>query len=161
MPASIKRIALVVAFAVAGSLHAASAATPANDAALMDALRQDLAAGKRAIIEKNLRLTPSEASRFWPLYERYEHEVATIVSRQNRGVLDFVEVEPYLTNTNAKRIAQDMLRAESDEQRLRDKLFRKVLSILPGKKAVRYIQLETRIQTLTRYDMAQRLPLAQ
>lgn len=161
MAVSMKHLVFVLALALAGTLQAAPAAKPADDAALMDGLRNDLAVGKRTLIEKNLRLTPKEASQFWPLYDKYEHQVQALVSRQNRAYLDFVQAETYLTDLNAKRIGTEMLKVDTEEVRLRDKQFKKVLSILPGKKAVRYMQLETRIQTLTRYDLAQRLPLAQ
>lgn len=159
MHASVRSLVLVVAFAVAGPLHAASG--PSDNGAQMDALRHDLAAGKRGLVEKTLQLTPDEAKKFWPLYDKFEHDTEAVIVRQNRSVLEYVQAETYLTNLNAKRIAQDMVQAESDRQRLREKQFKKVLSILPGKKAARYIQLESRIQTLTRYDMAQQLPLAQ
>ena len=66
-----------------------------------------------------------------------------------------------MTNANAKRIAAEMLKADADELRLRDKQLRKTLAVLPATKAVRYIQLETRIRTLARYDVAGQLSLVQ
>ena len=52
-----------------------------------------------------------------------------------------------------------MLEADADELRLREKQLRDALRVLPARKAVRYIQLETRIRTLSRYDVADQLSL--
>ena len=64
-----------------------------------------------------------------------------------------------MTDANAKRIANEMLKADADELRLREKQLRDALRVLPARKAVRYIQLEPRIRTLSRYDVADQLSL--
>jgi hypothetical protein len=64
-----------------------------------------------------------------------------------------------MTDANAKRIAKDLLETDAEEQRLREKTHKQVLSILPGKKAVRYLQIENKLRAINRYDMAERMPL--
>jgi len=51
------------------------------------------------------------------------------------------------------------LKAEEDEQSLREKQFRRMLGVLPARKAVRYLQIENKIRTLQRYDIAEHLTL--
>ena len=63
------------------------------------------------------------------------------------------------TDANAKRILREVMRADSDEQRLREKQLRSLLSVLPARKAVRYMQIENKLRTIQRYDVAERLSL--
>ena len=150
-----------VAIAASGSLAAATAAPPSDDASSLATLRREVRQDKRGVIERGLDLTPAEAKRFWPLYNRYQRDLDRIIDRQNRAVLDYIEADTSITDANARRIAAEMMKADSDEQRLRETQLRKFLSVLPAKKAVRYMQLENRIRMVVRYDITEQLPLVQ
>jgi Spy/CpxP family protein refolding chaperone len=151
----------ILIIAAAGNAHAATNTLVVDPATSMDTLRQQVKTDERGLIESSLELTTTEAKQFWPLYDRYHRELDRIIGRQNRSIIDYIHAEPTMTNANAKRIAAEMLKADADELRLRDKQLRKTLAVLPATKAVRYIQLETRIRTLARYDVAGQLSLVQ
>ena len=152
-------IACVLVIAAASSVHAATSSAVVAPAPSMDTLRQQIRSNPRGVVERSLELTATEAQKFWPLYDRYHRDLDRIVARQNSAILDYVHAEPTMTNANAKRIADEMLKADADELRLREKQLRKALAVLPARKAVRYIQLETRIRTLARYDVAEQMSL--
>ena len=130
-----------------------------NGAQAVDAVRQSARTDKRALVERNLPLTPAEAKRFWPVYESYQADLDKIIKRQNRAVLDYVNSESAMTDANAKRIAREVLSADTEEQQLRERQFRRVSAILPPKKAVRYLQIENKIRTIDRFDLAEQVPL--
>ena len=153
------RVACFLFIAMTGTAQAATSTAAAAPTQSMDALRQQIKASPRAVMESSLDLTASEAQKFWPLYDRYHRNLDRIVARQNNAILDYIHSEPTMTSANAKRIANEMLKADADELRLREKLLRDALGVLPARKAVRYIQLETRIRTLSRYDVADQLSL--
>jgi Spy/CpxP family protein refolding chaperone len=157
--AIVRTIGFALVLAACGPL--CTSAQAADESGLMDALRRDVTGGKRELVAKDLALTPAEAAKFWPVYERYERAAALIAQRENRALLDYIEADAKISELNAKRLSLEMLRAGTDEQKLRDAQFKKVMSVLPPKKALRYMQLETRLQTLQNYDIAQQLPLAQ
>ena len=125
----------------------------------LDALRLEMRKDKRGLVERNMELTPQEAQKFWPIYDAYQQELDRIVQRENRALLDYINTENMMTDANAKRIGREFLKAEDDEQALRTKQLRRVLAVLPGRKAVRYLQIETKLRTLQRYDVAERIPL--
>lgn len=131
------------------------AATPGD----LDAVRQAIRTDKRGLVERNLQLTAEEAKRFWPVYDEYQRDLDKVVQRQNRAVLDYVNTESAMTDGNAKRIAREVLKADMDEEKLRERNFRKVSSVLPARKAVRYLQIENKIATVRRYDLAERIAL--
>ena len=124
-----------------------------------DSVRKAARADKRGLVEKNMQLSAGEAAKFWPLYDEYQSKLDAIVDRQNRAVLDYVNTESSMTDANARRIAREVLASDADEVKLRDRYFRKMLNVLPPKKAARYMQIENKLRTLQRYDIAERIPL--
>jgi succinate dehydrogenase flavin-adding protein (antitoxin of CptAB toxin-antitoxin module) len=125
----------------------------------VESVRQAMRSDKRGLVERNMHLTPAEAAKFWPLYDDYQAELDRIVQRQNRAVLDYINGENTMTDANAKRILREVMRADADEQRLREKQLRNLLAVLPARKAVRYMQIENKLRTIQRYDVAERLSL--
>ena len=144
-------------FCTSGVPYAGTPAQP--DSAGLDALRVELRHDPRALYERTLSLTEREAKAFWPLHERYQRDLDPIARRHNRAVIEYVESEDRMTEPNAKRILTELLAADRDEQRLRESHYRKIIGVLPPKKAARYIQLENRIDAIRHYDLAERLPL--
>jgi hypothetical protein len=155
------RAVILAAALLAGiaTLPAAGQSQPGASGQTADSVRKEARTDKRGLVEKNMQLTGDEAKRFWPLYDEYQQKLDKIVDRQNRVVLDYVNAESTMTDANAKRIARDFLAADTDEVKLRERYFRKMQHVLPPKKAVRYMQIENKLRTLQRYDIAERIPL--
>jgi Spy/CpxP family protein refolding chaperone len=152
--------AVAAAACIAWPAPAQQAAPDASTArGKADAMRVEMRSDKRALVERNMELTPAEAARFWPIYDAYQQELDRVIQRENRVLLDYINAESVMTDANAKRIAREFLKAEDEEQALRQKQFRRVLEVLPGRKAARYLQIETKLRTLQRYDVAERISL--
>ena len=168
MRGAFKRAVVIAGLTLAagGAAHAQTpppAAAPAKPAAAapskVDAARQAALADKRGLVEKNLQLTPEEAKKFWPIYDAYQADLDKIVKRQNRAVIDYVNAGESINDANAKRIANEVVAADAEEQRLRERTLKKVLAAIPARKAVRYVQIENKLRTFTRNDMAEQIPL--
>ena len=76
---------LVLAGAIlanSGVLYAqnAQSASPTVSDQDVQLLRQDLRSRKKQLIAANLPLTDAEAVKFWPLYDQYTTETATITN---------------------------------------------------------------------------------
>ena len=163
-----KRIAIAAAALAACMAWAQSPVPPApavpsaaaEGAISMADLRQQLRAGdRRAIVEHNLQLSAKEGQKFWPLYDRYQRDLEKILRRQNRAMNDYIAAESSMTDANAKRIAREILITEEDETALTQKHMKAVAKVLPAKKAVRYMQVENKIRSVQRYDIAEVMPL--
>jgi Spy/CpxP family protein refolding chaperone len=155
---------LLVAAAIAALPALAQQAAPAPErgspaavAAFRDAVRAD----KRAVVAKNMELTEAEAKKFWPLYEAYQKDVQKVLQRQNRAVVEYVNQASTMNDTNAKRLARELLDADAEEQRLRERQLKRLYAVLPARKAIRYLQIENKIRTLSHYDMGAQIPLVQ
>jgi hypothetical protein len=156
----VKRTVAATALAACVGWAAAIEAPPVPPgASAVDTVRQAARIDKRTLVEKNMQLTADEAKRFWPLYEDYQRKLDVIVQRQNHAFLDYIGSEAAMTNANAARIGREILAADADEQKLRERQLRKLLAALPARKAVRYMQIENKIRAIDRYDVAERMPL--
>jgi len=122
-------------------------------------LRARIQSDKKGIIQRNLTLTEKEAKGFWPLYESFEKEISGPQAQYNRAVLDYVDAGSNITDANAKRIVEQILKAQDDESRLRRAQFPRLLKVLPATKAARYMQLENKMRTVILYETASAIPL--
>lgn len=117
-------------------------------------------ADKKGVVEKSLSLTPAEAKKFWPLYEKFQRELAVPHREYSLAVRDYISAETSMTDANASRLASTVLAANVNEAKMREKHFKEVSKILPGVKAARYVQIENKIQAVQRYETAKAIPLA-
>lgn len=165
-----KKQSLALACAVALSLplaaaaqQASPAAAPANasqtDPARLSKLRDLARTDRKGLVAKNLPLTDAEAKAFWPVYDQCRKSLDASHSKVNRAMTDYAGAADKMTDANAKRLLGEILAGEAAETKARKACFDKVAKVLPGIKAARYFQIETKIATLFRFDAAVAIPL--
>ena len=115
---------------------------------------------KKAVYAANLGLTEEESARFWPIYDEYEAKVKPLQDRLVANINNFAEKYDTLTEEDAAAILKEKMAIEKERDDLKQKYTKKVEKVLPPKKALRYAQLETRIQILIGRDVYSLLPLA-
>lgn len=133
----------------------------APTAAQMQALRDRIRADKKGLVAKNMALTEAEAAKFWPIYDDYQRDSAAVQRRRSRAILDYVGAGDSLTDGSAKQIVDELLAVEQAEAKLHRDYFRKLSRALPARKAARYLQIESKIDALYRYDLALTIPLVE
>jgi hypothetical protein len=149
-----KKLLPVLAFAL---LLSPAFAQGSDSAALLARIQSD----RKSIVEKSMNLTADEAKRFWPLYDKFQRELAGPQREYTRAVLDYVAAEKSMTNANATRLAKQVLAANIDEAKMRERHFAQVSKVLPGVKAARYMQIENKIAAVQRFETAKAIPLAE
>jgi Spy/CpxP family protein refolding chaperone len=156
--------AALIAIAVAAA-PAAGAQTPprpadkAADVTDLVQLRADIQRDKRAFIASKMSLSDAEARKFWPIYDSYQRALDVVDRRRSRAIIDVVGHDRPLTDAYAKQLASDLIAADDNEIRARKTLQNRLMRALPPRKAVRYLQLESKIRAVEAYDVAQSLPL--
>jgi hypothetical protein len=65
--------------------------------------RTDIRSGKKQIIAANMRLTDSEAQQFWPIYDQYTAELATINDSKYSLIKQFAQNYTTLTGEQAEQ----------------------------------------------------------
>ena len=115
---------------------------------------------KKAVYAANLGLTEEESAKFWPIYDEYEAKVKPLQDRLLANINNFAEKYDTLTDADAAVILKEKMAIEKEREALKQQYTKKVEKALPPKKALRYAQLETRIQILIARDLYSLLPLA-
>jgi hypothetical protein len=111
----------------------------------MEILRQKVAADKKLVIADNMNLTQAEAKGFWPVYDAYQQ--------------DLRRINHSMDNETAKRLLEEALAIEEAEVRLKQSYLPRLEKVLPETKVARYLQIETKIRALMRYQLAAQIPL--
>lgn len=122
---------------------------------------QRIQSDRSAIVMRSMDLTPEETKKFTPLYEKFQKELGPSRKDMGRAILDFVNADAKLTDSNAQRLATQVLAADREQARLHEKHFKELLKVLPARKAARYMQIENKLDAVVRYETAKAIPLAQ
>jgi Spy/CpxP family protein refolding chaperone len=130
-----------------------------GDVTDMQALRAAVKADKRALVASALNLTPTEAKKFWPIYDAYQRNIDVANRERNVAVVELVGMDKPLSDPYAKNLAKDLVTADEAEVRARRTMYNRVMKALPAKKAARYLQLESKIRAVQAYDIAVAIPL--
>jgi len=148
--------AVVQAAGAADTKAAVAADAPqAEPAVLLDAIR----ANRKALVAVNLALSPEEAAKFWPLYERYQNEVNAIGDRVLAIITDYSASFRDLPNDKALELMEKYLAAEAERIQVRRTYLAEFAKILPGRTVARLYQIENKMDAVLRYDLASTIPV--
>ena len=116
---------------------------------------------KKAWVALNMNLSGDEADAFWPLYDGYQKELQQI----NLRLVKLVESygthyrNNTLTDDIARKLTDEVFAIDEAELKLRRSYYGRLAKALSARKASRYLQLESRVHTQVRYELAANLPL--
>jgi hypothetical protein len=127
----------------------------------MEILKEKLKADKKLLVAGNMELTDEEAKKFWPVYESYQKELEAVNKQLLKTVKDYADAfnKGPLPNDTAKKLLGEALSVEEQEVKLKRTYAEKLEKVIPSAKVARYIQMETKIRSLIKFEMAQEIPL--
>ena len=137
-------------------VHAQNTGLASDEQILIKQVNTD----KKAVYAANLGLTEEESAKFWPIYDEYEAKVKPLQDRLLANINAFAEKYDTLTDAEAAAILKEKMAIEKEREALKQKYTAKVAKALPEKKALRYAQLETRIQLMVGSNLYSIIPLA-
>jgi hypothetical protein len=166
-------VLLVVCICVLGALRVyvqnTSPASASSAAGTSDTLtdgqlalfRKDIRSSKKQLIAANLNLTDAEAAKFWPVYDQYSVEVGKIDETRATIVKEYSDDYGSLTDAQADNLIRRWLGTDISASEVRQKYVPIMRSVLPGKKAATFFQLDRRISMMIDIQITSQLPLAQ
>jgi Spy/CpxP family protein refolding chaperone len=163
LTAKMKILPLRLAMLVAALAAATSAVAQDAPASNMDILRDKIKADKKLLIAENLGLTDAESQKFWPVYEEYQKELEALNQRLARTIDAYAGEYNAMTLTDekARSLMNEALAVEEGEVAMKKKYLERLSSLVPAMKAVRYLQMESKIRALVRFDLAANIPLVE
>ena len=133
----------------------AADAPQAKPGVLLDTVR----ANRKALVAVNLELSPEQADKFWPLYDRYQKEINAIGDRVIAIVEDYTASFRDLPDDKALQLMERYLAAEAERLQVRRAYLGEFTKILPGRTVARFYQIENKMDAILRYDLAATIPV--
>nr|MDH4357661.1 hypothetical protein [Nitrospira sp.] len=129
----------------------------------MEILKEKLKADKKLLVAGNMELTDAEAKKFWPLYESYQKELHQLNDRLGKTIAAYAEAynqgQGSIKDETAKKLLKEALAVEEAEAKLNLSYADKIGKVLSATKTARYIQIESKIRALIRFELAAKIPL--
>ena len=129
----------------------------------MQILLDKAKADKKFIIAENMELTESEAKGFWPVYEEYQKDLDAINARLAKLIESYAAEyqADTLTDEKAQELTAELVAIGQADGDLPASYFPKLNKVLPPKKVGRYLQIESKIRAVIRYNLAVNIPVVQ
>jgi hypothetical protein len=118
-------------------------------------LKRDLKSQKKQIVAANMSLTDDEAEKFWPVYDRYAADLASLYDTKIALIQEYLQSYNTMTGDEAESYIRRRAAIEEEVMQLRLKYvpaFRKVLS---GRQAALFFQIEWRLDLIINLQFAQ------
>ena len=160
MEPGLKRID--VARAVAGAVMVVLAAGFARAQTVKETLevtRQAVESQRRVLVSGALPLTDAEADAFWPLYDAYEKERRPLDEQANKLLADFLAAAATLTDGQARAMLDKALKVDEGRLRVRREYMDRMAKAIPPRKVARFYQIDNKLDSVVRADLAKQVPL--
>jgi hypothetical protein len=154
-----KLASLALALIVAAS-PLASFAQDMTTSADEQILMKQVQTNKRGVYAEHLKMTDAESKAFWPIYDEYEAHLKKLDDRYMTMINDYAAKYDTLTDAQAAKMLKERLSIDRKRLDLKIKYTDRIARVLPGTKALRFAQLESRIDNLMRRNIYSIIPLA-
>ncbi len=112
---------------------------------------------RRLLIAQNLPLTDEEEEKFWPLYDSYRAILGEKHRKGNQVATRISKTFGLIPNDYANTMLNEVLSVEASAHQLRYEHLQAIQSVLPGRKSLRYFQLDMRLEALFLNDLTNRI----
>jgi len=127
----------------------------------LNLLRQDLRSKRKQLIAANLKLTDTDAEKFWPVYDQYVSELIAINDKKFGLIQEYADNWGKLTNDQSLLFARNWLDLDIATAQLRQKYVPMVAKVLDGRKTTTFFQLDRRIAMMMELQVSSQMPLVQ
>jgi Spy/CpxP family protein refolding chaperone len=137
----------------------AAADQRAADTKALEEFRNDLQAVETEVISKAISLTAAEATKFWPLFERFQKEQKVIIDGQIEAVRKYAENYATLTDADAAAYVSALLDRDKRINELRTRYMAEFAKVLPAGKAARVVHVSRRLALVAQAKLSTEVPL--
>ena len=125
----------------------------------MEIQREALKTEKKAIVTEAMMFTEVESAAFWPLYNEYNNKMYELNTELLGVIKKFAENYETMNDEAAIELGMASILVDQNLLKLEKQYFKKFQKILPGKKVLRYFQVENKVKALIDAQMALEIPL--
>ena len=118
---------------------------------------------KKQIVAKNMQLNSFEKDKFWAVYREYQDKMDTVNDRRVKLITGYADALKSGGLSDEK--ALDMLNEYLSYERMRlitkQSFVKRFQAVLSSRKVTRFFQLETKLEAIINFELAQKIPLVQ
>jgi hypothetical protein len=130
-----------------------------SDQDLIEVARSVVNTDRKAVVVAAMELTDSESKEFWPLYHEYRTAMDKISDERLELVMKYAKLYPTVPEEQATEMLNSYTSLEQRQVEQRNVYLKKFSKVLPSAKALRFAQVETRLDLLIHLNLAARIPL--
>ena len=163
------RLCLATALLVVGALVSAQqSAAPggamnATEEQVNDAniqlMRADIRSDRKKVVAANMPLTETEATKFWPVYDRYIGETTKVNDARFALLKEYSKNYDNGTEEQADSLLKRWLALDQDSTQLRLKYVPEFEKVVSHKKTAMFFQIDRRISMMIDLQLASQVPL--
>ncbi len=163
MKTSFQSLLLAVGLAFAGATSLAQTAArdvPDDLRAAIENLRSDVNAFKIRVLNEALQMTGPEAEKFWPIYRRYEQDLAQVANQKIALLREFHDrcANGTLEDDAANSIAQRWLKNVQARLDLWRKYHKRIAKAVSPARAAQFLQVEHQMALFIDLNIAADMP---
>jgi hypothetical protein len=146
--------------AVLGISFIASGAAFGQTATQLELTREVVQTERKALVAANLELGEKDADAFWPVYNKYQEKLREVNDRRARLVQRFLQDYEVLTEDQARAMINEWLSIQKDRVGLKRSYARRFRKVLGAKRALRFYQIDNKLDAIIDIELAAAIPLA-
>jgi|SRR5579863_8034858 len=127
----------------------------------IDLLRHDIRSKKKQLVAANLKLTDTEATKFWPVYDQYTADLVKINDQKYALIKEYADSYGKMTDDQALSLTNRALAVDKNVTDLRVRYVPIFSKVIPGTKVATFFQIEKRLQGVIDLQLSSQLPLVQ
>jgi hypothetical protein len=122
-------------------------------------LRQEVGKDRREIVKANMLLTPSEAARFWPIYDAYVAERNKNGDRRVKLITDYAANRDSMSEDEALRLLKESLDIDKHRVEIKEDFIKKFNKEVSARTTARFFHIESKLDATVDAARAARIPL--
>ena len=122
-------------------------------------MRQDIRSERKKVVAANMTLTEAEATKFWPLYDRYIAETIKVNDVRFALLKEYAKNYSTATEEQADSFIKRWLALDQDNTQLRLKFIPEFEKVISHKKTAAFFQIDRRVSMMIELQLASQVPL--
>lgn len=129
-----------------------------NDANI-ELMRQDIRSERKKVVAANMPLSEVEATKFWPVYDRYIGETIKVNDLRFAVLKEYAKAYDTATEEQADNFIKRWVVLDGDNAQLRLKYIPEFEKVISHKKTAMFFQIDRRVSMMIELQLAARVPL--
>ena len=129
-----------------------------NDANIQ-LMREDIRSERKKVVAANMPLTETEATKFWPVYDRYIAETIKVNDARFALLKEYAKSYQSTTEEQADSFIKRELELDQDDTQLRLKYIPEFEKVISHKKTAMFFQIDRRVSMMIELQLASQVPL--